>query len=371
MASRRSFAEFDSSVEDWISYSERFDFFLESNDIREIPLQLATFLSSVGPSTYKLVRNLCVPRLPKEMTYKEVKELLENHFRPKPSIAVERLKFHSTVRSPSESVSSYIARLRSLSEFCQFANLDEMLRDRLVCGINNPRIQKLLLTESSERLTFKRAQELAESAEAADRSICDVTSTSMSSTSNITTQQVNAMSEGRKQPRSRTRSNPEPVSGISRQRQNCYRCGGTRHQHPHCPFKDATCHFCHKKGHIIRVCRKRQGMETKKKSNAQQTNTIAEDRSDVREPEPRCSEQLSSISGASDPYPNTLYAVRSQDTSPPSTLLGPDVIGWENHLHAGRHRCRCHLHKSNNLLILMGDTARASEEQFVLDDLYG
>ena len=45
-----------------------------------------------------------------------------------------------------------------------------MLRDRLVCRINNSKIQKLL-TESSNKLTFKWAQELAESAKAAEKSI--------------------------------------------------------------------------------------------------------------------------------------------------------------------------------------------------------
>ena len=49
-----------------------------------------------------------------------------------------------------------------------------MLRDRLICGINNTKIQKLLLTEPS--LDFKKVQALAESAEAAEKSVKDVTS---------------------------------------------------------------------------------------------------------------------------------------------------------------------------------------------------
>lgn len=50
--------------------------------------------------------------------------LLRHHYRPKPAIAVERLKFHSIIRQPSETVAAYIARLRELSEFCEFADLD-------------------------------------------------------------------------------------------------------------------------------------------------------------------------------------------------------------------------------------------------------
>ena len=42
-----------------------------------------------------------------------------------------------------------------------------MLRDRLVCGIADQRIQRRLLTEPD--LTFAKALELAQAAEAADR----------------------------------------------------------------------------------------------------------------------------------------------------------------------------------------------------------
>ena len=47
---------------------------------------------------------------------------------------------------------------------------------------------------------------------------------------------------------------------------SCYCCGG-KHHHTRCQFKDATCHYCHKKGHLIRVCRKRQNKENKSFSN--------------------------------------------------------------------------------------------------------
>ena len=176
MASRLTlFAEFDSSIEDWTLYSERFGFFLTANEIKDPAIQQSTLLSSVGSTTYKLIRNLCFPDSPQKKKYEEIVQMLQDHYRPRPAIAVERLKFHSTTRHSTETVSSYIARLRELSEFCNFGScIDEMLRDRLICEINNPKIQKLLLTEPS--LDFKKAQALAESAEAAEKSVKDVTS---------------------------------------------------------------------------------------------------------------------------------------------------------------------------------------------------
>ena len=34
-----------------------------------------------------------------------------------------------------------------------------------------------------------------------------------------------------------------------------YRCNGTDHDQQRCKFKDAICHYCHKKGHIAPACR--------------------------------------------------------------------------------------------------------------------
>ena len=65
-------------------------------------------------------------------------------------------------------MAEFVSRLRSLAEFCNFgASLEEMLRDRLVCGIQNTPIQKRLLAEKT--LTFTRALELSQGLETASK----------------------------------------------------------------------------------------------------------------------------------------------------------------------------------------------------------
>ena len=46
---------------------------------------------------------------------------------------------------------------------------------------------------------------------------------------------------------------------------SCYSCGG-KHKRSSCKFRDATCHFCEKKGHIQKVCRKKKFLDKKKDS---------------------------------------------------------------------------------------------------------
>ena len=79
-------------------------------------------------------------------------------------------RFNSRSREPGESVATYVAELRRLAEFCNFGmTLNKVIRDRLVCGVNNESIQKKLLGEHN--LTYERALAIAQSSEEADRNL--------------------------------------------------------------------------------------------------------------------------------------------------------------------------------------------------------
>ena len=91
-----------------------------------------------------LLREIYLKARPAETTFKKIVETLEKHYSPRPSEIVERFKFHSRNRKEDEGVAMYVAVLRKLSEHCNYGEtLPEMLRDRLVCGINNEKIQRL------------------------------------------------------------------------------------------------------------------------------------------------------------------------------------------------------------------------------------
>ena len=133
----------------------------------------AVFLSLIGPAKYKILRNLVSPKKPGEKTYDELVETLSKHFKPTPSEIVERYKFHSCFRKPGKSVATFVSELRSLSQYCNFGDLlDVMIRDCLVCGINDDLIQKRLLAEP--RLTYEKAVELSQSMEIAAQNVKDL-----------------------------------------------------------------------------------------------------------------------------------------------------------------------------------------------------
>ena len=167
MATLGKLTEYDPEQEEWGSYVERLEFFFTANDITDAEKKKAILLSSSGSKTYKLFRGLTAPAKPGDMTFAELVKLMKNHLSPKPNPIAERFRFNTRDRQPEESVANYVMELRCLTEHCEYGtSLNDMLRDRLVCGIKHDRIQLRLLSEGAE-LTLERALQIAQSMESA------------------------------------------------------------------------------------------------------------------------------------------------------------------------------------------------------------
>ena len=243
MATHGNIGEYDPQKEDWTSYSERLTEYFTANDVDDAAKKRAILLSVVGASTYQLIRNLVAPRKPTEKAFNDLVKLVQEHYQPNRSIIVQRFKFNSRSRQPGESVGTFVAELRRLSEHCQYGDtLDDMLRDRLVCGIADSRLQRRLLAELD--LTFKKALELAQAQETAEEG-----SKQMQQQHSLPSN-VNKMSGSPRRPQGSAEDKP------------CYRCGG-RHRSSLCQYKEAICRACSKKGHLARVCRSAPGKPAK------------------------------------------------------------------------------------------------------------
>ncbi|XP_077862801.1 uncharacterized protein LOC144344894 [Saccoglossus kowalevskii] len=175
-------SEFDPELESWTEYSERLEHYFVANKIVEPDMKRSVLIAIIGPKAYKLLRNLCKPKEPGKLSFTELCELLTKHHDPKPSETVARLKFHKRNRRNGESIADYVASLKSLTEHCNFNSLseepqDQMLRDQLIVGINDERIQSKLLSiepKTGEILSFKRVYEVAIAAECAKKDVSDM-----------------------------------------------------------------------------------------------------------------------------------------------------------------------------------------------------
>jgi len=254
MASVSTIENFSGVSTDWDTYIERLEQHFIANDLEEIQpdtengnaaavqkrekKRRAILLSVIGTDTYSVLRNLCLPEKPADKTYTDITKVLKNHFAPTPSETVQRFRFHTRCRSADESVAEYVAELRKLAENCNFGvNLEEMLRDRLVCGINEDKIQRLLLLE--DKLTLDRAFKIACAHELA-----------------ITNSKV---LQGKEMLKTEEHVNKVKLHDTKKNKnRKCYRCGDTSHLADKCRHTDSTCNYCKKVGHIVRACFKKK-----------------------------------------------------------------------------------------------------------------
>ena len=214
-----SVGEFVPDLEDWMQYAERLGHYLTANGINEVGRKKAVLLTTIGAKAYKLLRTLVSPEKPGDKTYDELVAAMQQHHSPKPSPIVQRYRFNSRLRREGESVAQYLSELRALLEFCDFGpSLDDMLRDRLVCGVGDQTIQRKLLAE--EGLTLKRATDIALAMETAARNAATLQGAGAGrDDSELAVHQV----QPRAPSTTSNRSFAPPGSGA------CYRCGAVDH----------------------------------------------------------------------------------------------------------------------------------------------
>ncbi|XP_055686895.1 uncharacterized protein LOC129792136 [Lutzomyia longipalpis] len=146
---------------DWKVYLERLEQFFLVNDIPD-EKRNAILISVIGNDTYKTLRDLCHPALPKDKTFQELCELMDKQFGPQISVFRERNKFYQAKQYDYEGVSQWFARIKTLSVDCKFGEtLEAILLDRFISGLRNPAVLDRLCEENESTLTLNKAVEIA------------------------------------------------------------------------------------------------------------------------------------------------------------------------------------------------------------------
>ena len=129
----------------WPIYEEQVHVFFRANDTPE-EKQRDIFLASCGTQVFSLLLDLLKPATPHTKTLSELLTTLRSHFSTASATLMERFRFNNRSRREGESLGQFVAALRGLASTCAFGDqLDSLLRDRFVCGINNPAMQTRLL----------------------------------------------------------------------------------------------------------------------------------------------------------------------------------------------------------------------------------
>ena len=241
-----------SRPEEWPKCFRRFERFRVASNLTEKSEenQVNTLVYSMGDAADDILITLGLTAENKKK-YKPVTEKFTDHFVKKRNTIFERAKFNQRVQESGESVDAFITDLYSLAETCSYGGLrEEMIRDRIVVGLQNAKLSEWLQLDST--LTLEKAVNEARQSEAVKRQQAVVRGKGLSANeeSNLN---VDVLHQ-KWQPRQKKQ---EPT-GIEKERRDtkCGNCGEVPgHPRSQCPAKDVTCHNCQKKGHYKIVCR--------------------------------------------------------------------------------------------------------------------
>lgn len=259
-------------MQEWSVYKERLEQWFLANDIgvdsdKAGCKRRAILLSNLAESSYKLVRDLALPRQVGTFSYDAVVELLDGHFKPKKCTFAERYRFHSATQHAGEGLAEWAARVRGLAMHCGFVaqHLDEQLRDRFVLGMESGPDRDKLFTKDLSELTLNKAIEIAEGVRSARIGAQETVQRSEATQLHImkvTTAEAQgatvrgAHSQRRSAAASAASSKPASAERTSSDNM-CSACGYTGHQASSCRFARYKCKKCGIQGHLKRMCNKK------------------------------------------------------------------------------------------------------------------
>lgn len=174
---------------------------------------------------------------------REDPECLKKKFReicnPQNNRTMERHKFHTRDQKQGESTESFISDLRIKAKCCHFG--EELICDRIVCGVTSDTLRKALLRDSE--LTLAKAISICWIHEMTEESSKMLASQSNAASVNAVKLVPNRMQWPKPQPPSQT---------ITR----CNNCGGSHAaKWEKCPAFGQQCHSCQKFNHFKRCCK--------------------------------------------------------------------------------------------------------------------
>ena len=245
---------------EWKQWRQVWEAYEEVTDLRNKTsrLRVATFITCIGKEALEVHNGLPFQSEDEKTDINKVLELWQNHCLGKTNIIYERYKFNNRSQEQAESIDTYITSLRALAETCEFGALKEdLLRDRIVCGVRDKGIRRKLLQESG--LTLSKCVDICRANEATTAQLKDMTP------GQTIEQEANAVNqkEDGKKPKAPKDSGKGSKNQLSA---DCKFCG-RKHERKRdkCPAYGQTCSACGKANHFAAKCLKNAPSGSKKK----------------------------------------------------------------------------------------------------------
>ena len=126
----------------WKQVSDSFEIASRLNQ-QENQVRVATFITCIGSDVLEVYNSLPFESDEDKMIMSKVLELMEKHCIGQTNVIYERYCFNNRNQEIGESFDAYLTALKALAKTCNFGSLkDELIRDRIVCGIRDTGTRK-------------------------------------------------------------------------------------------------------------------------------------------------------------------------------------------------------------------------------------
>ncbi|KAK7584247.1 hypothetical protein V9T40_008790 [Parthenolecanium corni] len=230
-------------AEEWTLFDQQFTWFAAATSLtnQPEPVQIAVFMSSIGPEAVKEFNSLKLS--PDELSsLSQIRSALQHRFAPKVNYRFERYQFNKIIQEPEEKFDKFLTRVMIRAKRCQFGTLlDDLIVDRIIFGIRDDQLRTKLLDIDS--LTLAKASSMCRNAEACSEQVKVVnadTQQKCQSTASIAAIQKSG------------KPSSDPPKNY-----NCKNCGSS-HPWRQCPAFNQICKSCGKRNHLASVCKSKQ-----------------------------------------------------------------------------------------------------------------
>ena len=161
----------------WKRWKQRFQLYLKATeaDWKDEEIQVAILLHCIGEDGHEAFNTFEFEREEDKKKIYVVLTKFDDYCSPQKNTFFERFKFWNWTQQGAESVDQFVTELKRMIKNCEYTeSTDTMVRDRLVFGIRDAKVQSQLLRIDVDKLTLEKALSHCRSAEVAESQLKEI-----------------------------------------------------------------------------------------------------------------------------------------------------------------------------------------------------
>ncbi|UYV69844.1 K02A2.6-like, partial [Cordylochernes scorpioides] len=208
-------------------------------------VQVAIFMASIGQLAQKIYKTFKLNE-GEENKLQELKGKFNEYFTPKLNYTVERYQFNN-IKQCNEPFKEFLTKVKLQAKKCKFDQMeDELIKDRIVVGIQNNDVREKLLSDPDLNIT--KAIQICVAAENTNTQLREIKDRNENEPSISTIERKISRDFSQKA------FNPRDTTSFKKLINNCTRCGA-KHEINKCPAYGKVCDKCKKANHFSKLCK--------------------------------------------------------------------------------------------------------------------